>query len=31
MAKAAREKVVAQHQIIHEADAINEVYQRLLG
>lgn len=31
MALAARRKVVEQHQIEHEADAINAVYQRLLS
>ena len=31
MAAASREKVVAQHQIVHEADAINAIYQRLLS
>jgi len=31
MAKAARRKVVEQHQIAHEANAINEVYRRLLS
>ena len=31
MASASREKVVAQHQIVHEADAINAIYRRLLA
>ena len=31
MAKAARQKVVAQHQISHEADAIIDIYRRLLS
>ena len=31
MAKAARLKAVEQHQIAHEANAINEIYQRLLS
>ncbi len=31
MAKAARRKVVAQHQIGHEADAITAVYRRLMA
>ena len=31
MAEASRAKVVAQHQIIHEADAITDVYRSLIG
>lgn len=31
MAKAAREKVVTQHKLVHEAEAITAVYRTLLG
>ena len=31
MAKAARRKVVDQHQIEHDADAITAVYRRLIA
>ena len=31
MAKAAREKVITQHKLVHEAEAITAVYRTLLG